>query len=125
MATYDQDWCDSLASAVGAGTGEQAPMRLLFVITDTEDGKVAFHLDLDKGGIVSAIHGRVPRGQDKANVTVTVKESVIRELWAGERTRDAAFMRGDLKIEGSYERWLDELVPLFTAEPWSSAWAAS
>lgn len=125
MATYDQEWCDDLASAVGAGTGEQPPMRLLYVVTDTEDGKVAFHLDLDQGGIVSATHGRVPRGQDKANVTVTVKEPVIRELWAGERTRDAAFMRGDLKIEGAYERWLDELVPLFEAEPWSSAWAAS
>ena len=38
------------------------------------------------------------------------------------RTRDAAFMRGDLKIEGAYERWIDELVPLFQSEPWLSAW---
>jgi len=124
VARYDQDWCDRLTAAVGAQNGDQAEMRLLYVITDTEDGKVAFHLDLAKGGIVCATHGRVPRGQDKADVTVTAKEPVARELWMGERTRDAAFMRGDLKIEGAYERWLDELVPLFSADPWASAWSA-
>lgn len=124
MGHYDQDWCNALAAAVGPGTGDQSEMRLLFVITDTEDGKKAFHLDLDRGGVVASVEGRVPRGQPKADVTVTVKEPVIRALWSGERTRDEAFMRGDLKIEGAYERWLDELVPAFNADPWAAAWAA-
>lgn len=124
MAIYDQAWCDSLAGTVGSGSSGHAPMLLLYVITDTEEGKVAFNLELDKGGIVAAAEGKFPRGT-KADVTVTVKEPVIQALWAGERTRDEAFMAGDLKIEGAYERWLDELVPLFEAEPWSSAWAAS
>lgn len=124
MASYGQAWCDSLASAVSAGSSDHAPMLLLYVITDTEEGKVAFNLELDKGGVVAATAGKLPRGI-KADVTVTVKEPVIHALWAGERTRDEAFMKGDLKIEGAYGRWLDELVPLFEAEPWSTAWAAS
>ncbi len=124
MARYDQAWCDQLASAVGNGAGEHAEMRLLYVVTDTDDGKKAFNLELDKGGIVAATEGRMPRGQ-KADVTVTVKEAVIDQLWSGERSRDEAFMRGDLKIEGAYERWLDELVPLFSNDVWTAAWSAS
>ncbi len=125
MARYEQDWCDTLAGAVGAGAlGEYEPLRLLYVITDTEDGKVAFNMDLDGGAVQACSAGKLPRGE-KADVTVTVKEAVITELWAGSRTRDAAFMRGDLKIEGAYARWLDELVPLFESDPWSAAWAGA
>ena len=123
MARYDQTWCDALASAVGdSAINDSAALRLLYVITDTEEGKVAFNMDLAGGGVQSCTAGKLARGE-KADVTVTVKEPVIADLWAGSRTRDAAFMSGDIKIEGAYERWLDELVPLFQAEPWASAWA--
>lgn len=125
MARYDQDWCNALGQAVGSDAlAEVEDMRLLYVVTDTEEGKVAFHLDLSGGGLGMATAGKLPRGE-KADVTVTVKEPVVLELWRGERSRDAAFMRGDLKIEGAYDRWLDELVPLFQADPWTSAWAAA
>lgn len=125
MARYDQEWCDALAGTVGAGPHNDAdPMRLLYVVTDTEEGKVAFHLDLVNGGVGVATAGKLPRGE-KADVSVTAKEAVLLELWAGDRARDAAFMRGDLKIEGAYDRWLDELTPLFQAAPWASAWASA
>jgi hypothetical protein len=124
MARYEQDWCDALADAVGNEPHTDAePMRLLYVVTDSANGKVAFHLDLAGGAIGGATAGKLPRGE-KADVSVTVKEDVLIELWTGARSRDAAFMRGDLKIEGAYARWLDELVPLFEASPWSEAWAA-
>lgn len=122
MARYDQGWCDALAAQVGAEqTTDAAAMRLLYVVSDTADGKVAFNLDLLGGGIAAATAGKLPRGE-KADVTVTVKEAVLLELWRGDRSRDAAFMRGDLKIEGAYERWLDELVPLFQTDRWTAAW---
>lgn len=122
MTRYEQDWCDSLAAAVGSGqVAELEAMRLLYVVTDTEAGKVAFNLDLVGGGVAACTAGKLPRGE-KADVTVTVKEPVLIDLWSGTRARDAAFMRGDLKIEGAYERWIDELVPLFQSEPWLSAW---
>ncbi len=122
MARYDQDWCDELASQVGDDPLTEAPaMRLLYVVSDTENGKVAFNLDLLGGGIVAATAGKLPRGE-KADVTVTAKEAILLPLWRGERRRDAAFMRGDLKIEGAYERWLDELVPLFQTDVWTAAW---
>ncbi len=125
MARYEQDWCDMLAAAVGdAALGEHEPLRLLYVITDTDDGKVAFNIDLIDGAVQACTSGKLPRGE-KADVTVTVKEAIIVELWAGSRKRDAAFMRGDVKIEGAYARWLDELVPLFESDPWSTAWAAA
>lgn len=124
MPSYEQDWCDALATAVGAVDAEHDPIRLLYVVTDTEDGKVAFNLELEKGSVVAATAGKLPRGE-KADVTVTIKEPILHQLWAGEQRRDVAFMRGDIKIEGAYHRWLDELVPLFEADPWTSAWAAA
>ena len=122
MARYDQAWCDDLAASVGGDPLlESAPMRVLYVISDTEEGKVAFHLELARGSVVSITAGKLPRGE-KADVTVTAKEAVLLPLWQGDQWRDVSFMRGDLKIEGAYERWLDELVPLFEKDPWRSAW---
>ena len=40
MPVYDQEWCDELAKAVGSGSTEHEPMRLLYVVTDTDEGKV-------------------------------------------------------------------------------------
>jgi putative sterol carrier protein len=99
-------------------------MRLVTVVTDTDEGKVAFTIDLVGGGVSTVTAGKPPRGE-KPDVTVTVKESVILEIWSGARTRDAAFMRGDLKVEGAYERWLDEVVPLFQTPQCSVAWEAA
>jgi putative sterol carrier protein len=125
MTRYSQDWVDALAAA-GADTAADSTeaLRLLYVVTDTEDGKVAFHLDFENGRCVSATAGKLPRGE-KATVTVTAKEAVLMELWAGGRRRDAAFMSGDLKIEGAYERWLDELTPRFETSPWLEGFAAA
>ncbi len=120
---YGQDWCDTLAGAVGAA-GLAGTERVLFVVTDTDVGKAAFVLETNDGGLVTASEGRLPRGV-KAAVTVTIKEERLVPLFAGERSWDAAFMRGDIKVEGDYEQWLDGLVPLFQADPWASAWKAS
>ena len=122
MGRYDQDWCDGIAAQVGSEqTTDAAALRLLYVVSDTDEGKVAFNLDLLGGAVVTATAGKLPRGE-KADVSVTVKEPALLELWRGDRSRDAAFMRGDLKIEGAYHRWLDELVPLFQTDLWTAAW---
>ncbi len=123
MTRYDQDWVDTLAG-IGGAIGELTePLRLLFVVTDTPDGKAAFFLDLD-GDSVGGTAGRLPRGE-KAQITVTAKEAALETLWSGERSYDAAFMSGDLKVEGAYERWLDILTPAFATSPWADAWSAA
>jgi putative sterol carrier protein len=127
MARYDQAWCDRLvADAGGAHEQSDKQMRVLYIVTDTEEGKVAFHLDFDADGatLTGATSGKLQRGE-KADITVTLKESVFVEIGEGTRSRDAAFMRGDLKIEGAYNRWLDGLVPLFETEPWATTWSAA
>ena len=125
MTRYDDAWVANLQAATdGAQADDSAPLMLLYVVTDTEEGKVAFHLEFDAGRCVAATPGKLPRGH-KADVTVTAKEAALLQLWQGERSRDAAFMAGDLKIEGAYERWLDELVPRFADAPWTDAWAAA
>ena len=125
MTLFDQDWCDDLVLAVGTKStlAAHGPVSMLFVVTDTEEGKVAFNLS-DTGDELTVTEGKLPRGV-KADITITVKESVINALWTGERTRDAGFMAGDIKEEGAYARWLDEVVPVFESAPWADAWAAA
>ena len=124
MTGYDQSWCDALAERAASGAADDVDLVMLYVITDTEDGKVAFNLEVADGKPVHITAGRMPRGQ-KADITVTIKEPVLRAIWSQERTRDEAFMAGDIKVEGAYQRWLDELVPLFAAEAWQSAWSVA
>lgn len=118
---YSQEWVDALVGGAGGSTAET--LRLLYVITDTVDGKVAFHVDFADGEVAGTA-GKLPRGE-RADVTVTAKEAALVELWSGDRSRDAAFMAGDLKIEGAYQRWLDELVPMFSDGDWAAAWSSA
>ena len=121
MGRFDQEWCDALASAAGQSALPGELERLLYVVTDTEEGKVAFNLAIEAESLVASA-GKFPRGV-KADVTVTAKEAVLLDLWSGDRTRDQAFMAGDLKIEGDYARWLDHVVLAFESAPWADAWA--
>lgn len=121
MNRYEQPWCDALAEAVSEASFAGDDTVVLYVVTDTEEGKVAFHLQLTNTSPVVATAGKLPRGQ-KADITVTIKEQVLTSLWSAERARDEAFMAGDIKVEGAYHRWLDELVPLFQSEPWDTGW---
>ena len=125
-APYDQAWVDALVASVPAEPipGLADALRVLYVITDAPDGKFAFFLDLASGVVTNGTAGRLPRGE-KAGITITVKEPILLLLWSGELSRDTAFMAGDIKVEGAYEVWLDQLVPAFENEAWSSTWAAA
>lgn len=124
MTRYDQDWADALAGVADPIAGLGGPVRLLFVVTDAADGKAAFFVDILDGVVESATSGRLPRGE-KADITVTAKEEKLLEIWRGDRSYDAAFMSGDLKVEGAYADWLDRVTPAFAGPPWSEAWAAA
>ncbi len=125
MARYDEDWCEALGLAAGKGAGIALvePVRILYVVTNTDEGKVAFRIEMDEGSVAVAT-GKFPRGVTP-DVTITATESVLIDLWSGARTRDQAFMAGDVKIEGAYAMWLDELAPAFAGPPWQHAWASA
>jgi len=121
---YDQVWVDELVSSAASApdTGHEA-VRVLYVVTDIEGDadKAAFHLDVDAGRAVGGATGK-PSKVEPADVTVTAKEAIFLDVWTGARSRDAVFMAGDFKVEGAYERWIDELVPTFEESGWSAAW---
>lgn len=126
MGRYDQAWVDALVGSAPAEpiSGLPDDLRVLYVITDAPDGKFAFFLDLASGVVASGTAGRLPRGE-KAGITVTIKEPILHQMWSGELGRDAAFMAGDIKVEGAYEVWLDVLVLAFENDAWSATWAGA
>lgn len=121
MGRFDQQWCDELVAEMPPPSA--SPLRVLYVVTDTDEGKVAFSITSDSAG-TTATAGKLPRGE-KADITITAKESVLVDIWSENRTRDEAYMAGDIKVEGAYDIWLDELVGLFEDSPWASAWQRS
>ena len=124
MTRFDETWCEQFNQTLGQGSALASnAMRILFVVTDTDEGKLAFVVSGDSDGAVVTA-GKLPRGE-KADITITAKEAVLNALWAGERSRDEAFMAGDLKVEGDYPRWLDHVIATFEAEPWATAWAGA
>jgi len=126
MGRYDQAWVDALVASAPDEPISGLPdvLRVLYVITDAPDGKFAFFVDLASGVVTSGTAGRLPRGE-KAGITITIKEPILLQLWSGELSRDAAFMAGDIKVEGAYEVWLDGLVPAFENDAWSATWAGA
>lgn len=124
MSRFDQDWCDTLAKGASGAKAHGVDLHVLYVVTETEEGKLAFHIGLANGAVEHVTTGKLPRGE-KADITITATEATFSALWSGDRSRDAAFMAGDIKIEGAYPQWLDQLVPMFGDEPWRSAWASA
>ena len=62
MTRYDEDWVAELASAVdGADDDGTEALLLLYVVTDTEDGKVAFNLSFEGGRCVAAQRPEIAR----------------------------------------------------------------
>ena len=122
MARYDEVWVEALVDGHRTDGDADASTSVVYVVTDTDEGKVAFNLHLDGEGVVAAGAGKLPRGV-KPDITLTLKESVALDLWSGDRSRDAAFMAGDIKVEGAYEVWIDSLVALFEADEWNDSWA--
>lgn len=127
MSRFDEAWAEAVQrAAIGVDpiASLDGVFRVLYVVTDTEHGKAAFHVEFADGAPTAVTAGKLPRGE-QADVTVTAAESTFDELWRGGRTRDAAFMSGDVKIEGAYGDWLDSVVPAFERDDWRQVWESA
>lgn len=99
---------------------EGASLALDFEVSGAPAGKVRAHATIDEGQIVEV----APGANKQADCRVVVKAPIALDILKGELDPDVAFMRGDLKLEGAYERPLLELRPLWASEPWAALFDA-
>ena len=88
MSRFDQDWCNALAEQAGDATTQGDDAHLLYVVTDTSEGKVAFHIGLVDGAVEHVTAGKLPRGE-KADITITATCL----LYTSPSPRDATLSR--------------------------------
>lgn len=121
---FDDAWATSLSDALVKTdlAWEHDDLVVLFAMTNSDaevadaKGRLWFQIEVMSGQVTL---GKMKRGTKPA-ISVTLKEPTWAALWTGDRNYDEAFMSGDLKVEGAYHVWLDQLTPLFVGD-WAAA----
>ena len=84
-----------------------------YVISGAPGGKVQFVLRVDNGKLASLTTGK----RDDVSCTVQLAAKDALKILSGSLSRDVAFMRGDLKIDGDYAAYVVRLAPWFASVP--------
>lgn len=88
------------ASAIGAELPSSPGVNLTFdvEVSDGPDGKVRCHAVFEEGQVVALAAGKA----DSSDITIKCTYDDAMALVAGELNPAAGFMRGQIKIDGSY-----------------------
>ncbi len=107
MADFLSDeWVDGLRML----GGELPPMQGASVscqheISGTPEGKVRFYTVWIDGVLSDVAKGKL----DDPDCLISAKYENAKEILSGVNTAEAAFMQGDLKVEGDYKKFLIDL----------------
>lgn len=91
-------------------------------VTESVNGKVRAHGAVVSGRIVSLAGGKfIPENKgERADVSFVAKAKRLEPIIAGQVPPLVAYMRGELKIEGAYERVVDHLANGTDGDAWES-----
>ena len=82
-----------------------ASISCQFEISGTPEGKIRYYIVWKEGSVSEASKGKL----DNPECRFTAKYDDIREIFFGRISTEEAFMRGDLKVEGDYKKFLVDL----------------
>ncbi len=89
----------------------EATAVIQYLVEGLPGGKRWFYEEVRSGAVTECRAGRHP----DPLVTVTWKADAALAVTGGSLSDDEAYMRGDTKVEGAYEVWLDTLHPWRTS----------
>ena len=121
MSPFDDEFLARYAEAgAGVPADPEATAVIQYLVEGLPGGKRWFFESVQGGQVTECRAGR----HADPTATVTWKADAALALVSGELSDDEGFMRGDTKVEGAYEVWLDTLHPWRTSEARRSALAA-
>ena len=82
-----------------------ASISCQYEISGTPEGKIRYYIVWKEGSVSEASKGKL----DNPECRFTAKYDDIREIFFGRISTEEAFMRGDLKVEGDYKKFLVDL----------------
>ena len=120
MADFLSDeWVESLrilGSALPEVCG--ASISCPHEISGTPDGKIRFYIVWEDGVLADADKGKL----DNPDCVILAKYEHARDLFNGGNKVEAAFMQGDLKVEGNYRKFLIDLHGWRQSAPYKKLW---
>lgn len=125
-----QRLCDSWLEKAASAAAEILPVEtqnfyIDFEVTETPDGKYRGHCEIVDAVPTNIRPGKLPKKTVEANansagvVAVSIKAKRFKALIDGELNPFAAFMRGEIKIDGDYELVVDELFTKANRQSWA------
>lgn len=120
MATFlTEEWVDLVTdSARELITIDGISLVIQFEITGGADGKAHAVATIENGQLASFTLGK-QRGPD---CTVIAPEKIAAQIFAGELQPRVAYMRGDVKLSGSYASVLFGMAPMYEAQETTRFW---
>lgn len=114
------EWFEMARGAL-AGLPAGGPTESVqYVVSGASAGKVQFVLAVTNGQLAALAAGK----SDDVSCTVQLAAKDALAILKGSLSRDVAFMRGDLKIDGDYGAYVLRLAPWFASPPVAAALAS-
>ncbi len=106
MTPFDDEFLARYAAAGAEFPGDpEASVVIQYLVEGLPGGKRWFYETVVDGRVETCLAGR----HAEPTSTVTWKADAAVALARGDVTDDVAYMRGDTKVEGEYQVWLDDL----------------
>ena len=100
------EWFEALKNLGGKSpVFEGASLSCQYEISGTPEGKVRLYMTWKEGVLSDVSKGKL----DNPDCLFNMKFEHAKELFFGDGSVEEAFMRGDLKIEGDYKKFLLDL----------------
>jgi len=76
-----------------------------YAVSANPEGKVTFHAVIEAGVVIELVAGKATDPIAKISCSFDTFEALV----AGDKSTDAAFMDGSIKVEGNHKIWLLDL----------------
>ena len=109
---WSDDWFDAVnQAAVSLPAVDGLSFSFDVEVAESANGKVRAHGQVTNGQISSFVSGKfVPETKgEKADVSFIGKAKRLLPILTGEQPALVAYMLGELKVDGEYQRVVDEL----------------
>ena len=113
---FTEEWLKTLKQLGSELPSMDLTVTCQYEISGAPQGKVRYYIDIQKGKITDAELGKHP--SPNCSISTTYKE--VSSILQQEKSVEASFMQGNLKIDGEYEKYLLTMNAIRSTKEWQN-----
>ena len=113
---FTEEWLKTLKQLGSELPSMDLTVTCQYEISGAPQGKVRYYIDIQKGKITDAELGKHP--SPNCSISTTYKE--VSSILQQEKAVEAAFMQGNFKIDGEYEKYLLTMNAIRSTKEWQN-----